>query len=155
MILSISLITGSTFFQVGLGFLILFVCFNFIFYFALKKINHFINKKGLIGLLSKQKQKKIANFLLEWSCLDVVNNLHSNNWATNVMTDFVVSLTLPMSRRERRAIIRRLPIPVRQMLKKKGLIHLLPTNIQQFFLPNVVFKYNINQFKTTPSISLN
>ena len=107
----------------------------------------------LIFHLEKQRIYSIC-FALR-SCMDLINGAHASGGFERA-SDFVVSLTLPLTPSERQChyfrltqtisqsfllskVIKRLSKPTQDALYREGLIHFLPKEVQTALFPEVLF----------------
>merc|ERR1719204_1218245 len=102
---------------------------------------NYVRRYGLVSLLPDKTRLPLRQLLLEKSCADIIFNSYSEDFGK--ISDFIVSLTLPMTKKERKRVFRHLPKHVQQSLRRTGLIHMLPRAVQMLLFPEVLFKRSL------------
>jgi len=128
--------------RVGICCILLFTTAASVMYITFILSRSYIHEKGLISLLPNYIRMPLRELLLETSCMDLINGAHASGGFERA-SDFVVSLTLPLTPSERHKVIKRLSKPTQDALYREGLIHFLPKEVQTALFPEVLFKRDL------------
>jgi len=107
---------------------------------AYLKSKSFIQDRGLLAILPNVAQDAVKEFLLKRSFYDLMTGFESESFTK--LSDLLISFTLPMTPKERRAIFRTLPKKLRRQLRRKGVVFNFPKSLQNLLLSETELEEN-------------
>lgn len=113
-------------------------CVGCVLYVVYKSTLYVIRERGILSIIPSYVADPAKHYLLKTSWLDILYSIKTQNLTK--LTDFIVSLTLPFNKKQRKQVVKTLPRHMQRRLKKRGLVYSLPHFFQKLLFPDDLFK---------------